>query len=37
MDAPHGLTEEQILMRDTCRAFVDSEVTPFIRDNWQRE
>ncbi len=37
MDAPHGLTEEQILMRDTCRAFVDNEVTPFIRDNWQRE
>ena len=37
MDAPYGLTQEQILMRDTCRAFVDNEVIPFIRDNWQRE
>ena len=37
MNAPHGLSEEQILMRDTCRAFVDNEVIPFIRDNWQRE
>jgi alkylation response protein AidB-like acyl-CoA dehydrogenase len=32
-----GLTQEQVLMRDTCRAFVDNEVIPFIRDNWQRE
>ncbi|MDH3196505.1 MAG: acyl-CoA/acyl-ACP dehydrogenase, partial [Hyphomicrobiales bacterium] len=32
-----GLTQEQVLMRDTCRAFVDKEVIPFIRDNWQRE
>lgn len=37
MDEPHGLTQEQIMMRDTCRAFVDNEVIPFIRDNWQRE
>ncbi len=37
MDGQHGLTQEQILMRDTCRAFVDNEVIPFIRDNWQRE
>ena len=37
MDELHGLTQEQVLMRDTCRAFVDNEVTPFIRDNWQRE
>jgi hypothetical protein len=37
MDVLHGLSEEQVLMRDTCRAFVDNEVIPFIRDNWQRE
>jgi alkylation response protein AidB-like acyl-CoA dehydrogenase len=24
-------------MRDSCRAFVDDVVLPFIRDNWQRE
>lgn len=33
----YGLTEEQSLMRDTCRNFVDQEVIPFMRDNWQRE
>jgi acyl-CoA dehydrogenase len=33
----HGLTEEQRLMRQSCRAFVDQVVTPFIRQNWQRE
>ena len=33
MDEPHGLTQEQVMMRDTCRAFVDNEVIPFIRDN----
>ncbi|MEO8442182.1 MAG: acyl-CoA dehydrogenase family protein [Betaproteobacteria bacterium] len=32
-----GLSEEQRLMRDSCRAFVDDFVTPFIRQNWQRE
>jgi alkylation response protein AidB-like acyl-CoA dehydrogenase len=32
-----GLTEEQRMMRDACRAFVDKHVTPFIRENWQRE
>jgi alkylation response protein AidB-like acyl-CoA dehydrogenase len=32
-----GLTEEQNLMRQSCRAFVDGIVTPFIRENWQRE
>ncbi|MDP2621066.1 MAG: acyl-CoA dehydrogenase family protein [Hyphomicrobiales bacterium] len=37
MDSTHGLTEEQVLMRETCRAFVDAEVIPFIRDHWQRE
>ncbi len=33
----HGLSEEQRLMRETCRAFVDDVVLPFIRANWQRE
>lgn len=32
-----GLSEEQRLMRASCRAFVDESVTPFIRRNWQRE
>ena len=29
------LTEEQIMMRDVCRKFVDQTVTPFIQQNWQ--
>lgn len=32
-----GLTEEQIMMRDACRAYVNDFVTPFIRKNWKRE
>lgn len=32
-----SLSEEQRLMRDSCRAFVDDVVTPFIRSHWQRE
>jgi hypothetical protein len=32
-----SLSEEQCLMRDSCRAFVDDVVTPFIRSHWQRE
>jgi len=32
-----GLSEEQRLMRQSCRAFVDDVVIPFIRHNWQRE
>jgi alkylation response protein AidB-like acyl-CoA dehydrogenase len=32
-----GFSEEQRLMRDSCRAFVDDVVIPFIRGNWQRE
>jgi alkylation response protein AidB-like acyl-CoA dehydrogenase len=32
-----GLSEEQRLMRQSCRAFVDDVVIPFIRQNWQRE
>jgi len=31
------LSEEQNLMRQSCRAFVDDVVIPFIRSNWQRE
>jgi alkylation response protein AidB-like acyl-CoA dehydrogenase len=31
------LTEEQRLMRQTCRDFVDDVVLPFIREEWQRE
>lgn len=32
-----GLSEEQRLMRDSCRKFVDDIVIPFVRTNWQRE
>src|SRR5439155_1419447 len=31
------LSEEQRMMRASCRAFVDDFVAPFIRQNWQRE
>jgi alkylation response protein AidB-like acyl-CoA dehydrogenase len=32
-----GLSAEQKMMRETCRAFVDDFVAPFIRQSWQRE
>ena len=32
-----GLSEEQRLMRQSCRAFANEFVIPFIRANWQRE
>src|SRR6202795_2007225 len=32
-----ALSEEQRLMRQSCRDFVDDVVIPFIRGNWQRE
>jgi hypothetical protein len=32
-----GLSQEQRIARASCRAFVDDVVTPFIRQNWQRE
>src|SRR3989442_10222329 len=32
-----SLPEEQRMMRDSCRAFVNDFVPPFIRQNWQRE
>src|SRR5215203_3406861 len=35
--AMNGLSEEQRLMRQSCRDFVDDVVIPFIRGNWQRE
>jgi acyl-CoA dehydrogenase len=31
------MSEDQRLMRESCRAFVDDVVIPFIRGNWQRE
>ena len=35
--AERGLSAEQRMMRESCRAFVDDFVTPFIRQHWQRE
>ena len=32
-----GLTEEQVLMLNTCRSYVDNVVIPFLRENWERE
>ena len=32
-----GLSEEQRMMRQSCRDFVDEVVLPFIKANWQRE
>jgi len=32
-----GLTEEQRMMREACRAYVNDHVIPFVRGNWQRE
>jgi alkylation response protein AidB-like acyl-CoA dehydrogenase len=32
-----SLSEEQRLMQQSCRQFVDAVVLPFIRKNWQRE
>jgi alkylation response protein AidB-like acyl-CoA dehydrogenase len=31
------LSEEQILMRQSCRRYVDDVVLPFIRENWKTE
>src|ERR1700742_614838 len=33
----HEISEEQRMMRQSCRGFVDDVVLPFIRDNWKRE
>ncbi|NMM28910.1 MAG: acyl-CoA/acyl-ACP dehydrogenase [Glaciimonas sp.] len=37
MSPDRGLNEEQRMMRQTCRKYVDDHVIPFIRENWQRE
>src|SRR5262245_48348337 len=37
MAADRGLSEEQRIMRQSCRGFVDDVVLPFIKQNWQRE
>ena len=31
------LSEEQRMMRDSCRAFVDDVIIPFVRANWKNE
>ena len=31
------LTEDQIMMRDVCRRFVDNTIIPFISKNWKTE
>ena len=33
----YDLSDEQQLMQQSCRKFVDDAVLPFIRENWQRE
>jgi alkylation response protein AidB-like acyl-CoA dehydrogenase len=33
----NGFSEEQRMMRQSCRDFVDNVVKPFIKQNWQRE
>ena len=35
--ATAGLSDEQRMMRQSCRAFIDDVVLPFIKQNWQRE
>ncbi len=37
MQIDRGLSDEQKMMRETCRAFVNDFVAPYIRQNWQRE
>src|SRR5215475_9643107 len=34
---PDPFSEEQRLMRQSCRTFVNDTIIPFIRGNWQRE
>jgi acyl-CoA dehydrogenase len=33
----YDLTEDQKMMQQSCRKFVDDAVLPFIRENWRRE
>src|SRR5574339_551918 len=37
MATDRGLSEEQRIMRQSCRDFVDDVILPFIKQNWQRE
>ena len=37
MPSDRGLSEEQRMMRQSCRDFVDDVVLPFIKQNWQKE
>src|SRR5258706_298655 len=37
LGATLSLSKEKVLMRQSCRDFVDDVVFPFIRHNWQRE
>ena len=37
MATDRGLSEEQRMMRQSCRDFVDDVVLPFIKQSWQRE
>src|SRR4026209_999340 len=37
MATDRALSEEQRMMRQSCRDFVDDVVLPFIKQNWQRE
>ena len=32
-----GLSEDQRMMRQSCRDFVDDVVLPFIKQNWRQE
>ncbi len=34
---PANLSEEQRMMRQSCRDFVDDVIIPFIRGDWKRE
>src|ERR1700690_3750730 len=37
MPRDRGLSEEQRMMRQSCRDFVDEVVLPFIKQNWKQE
>ena len=37
MPRDRGLSEEQRMMRQSCRDFVDDVVLPYIKQNWQKE
>ncbi len=37
MPSDRGLSEEQRMMRQSCRDFVDDMVLPYIKQNWQKE